>query len=156
MLFLAGAPAAVADDPPRYLAGKGLGAVLVASRNVGLVLGIGMGLIFGLAFGFVIGFVQGPAGGFALGPAVAVMGGLVFALVGGLNSETYYHWLRYRLAREGYLPRRLQPFLEWCAAPGRGWLRLSDACEFRHRELLDYLASEQGKPAVVPEVHNRS
>ena len=55
----------------------------------------------------------------------------------------YYHWLRRRLARKGYLPRRLQPFLEWCAAPERAWLRVSDAAEFRHREFLDYLASEQ-------------
>jgi hypothetical protein len=28
------------------------------------------------------------------------------------------------------------------ATPGRGQLRVSDACEFRHRELLEYLASE--------------
>lgn len=46
------------------------------------------------------------------------------------------------VGRQGRLPKRLQPFLEWCALLERGWLPLSDAREFRHRELLDHLASE--------------
>jgi hypothetical protein len=44
------------------------------------------------------------------------------------------------LAARGALPARLRAFLQWCTKDERAWLRLSDAYEFRHRELLEHLA----------------
>jgi hypothetical protein len=146
------------------LAGLGFGLILGLRKRLALGLGFGMayGVMAGLSFaptglalglvGFALGLAFGVAlelrtrlaFGLAFGLALGLFGGLGFEVrsVGGLDAWLYYHWLRHRLARQGRLPRRLQPFLEWCAAPERGWLRLSDACEFRHRELLDHLALE--------------
>jgi hypothetical protein len=54
-----------------------------------------------------------------------------------------HYWLRSRLRAQGLLPRRLPQFLSWCAEPSRGWLRITNAYEFRHRELLDHLVPPQ-------------
>jgi hypothetical protein len=81
-------------------------------RRIAVVVGVGFGLLFGLGFGL---------------------------LFGG-NAWLYHYWLR-RLSARGLLPRRLPQFLSWCAEPSRGWLRITDAYEFRHRELLDYLST---------------
>jgi DNA-binding CsgD family transcriptional regulator len=58
----------------------------------------------------------------------------------GLGGWMYHHLLRRRLASSGLLPGDLPEFLSFCAGPRRGWLRTTNAYEFRHRELLDHLA----------------
>jgi hypothetical protein len=149
-LVSAGASTVVAD-PPRRLAGRGTGAVLTATRNAGLI----AGLLVGTALDLVVGLGAGWTGGGGLFTAVvALVVGVSAGLVSGLDAWFCYHWLRRRLARKGYLPRRLEPFLEWCALPERGWLRISDAYEFRHRELLDHLVSDL--PASELRVAERS
>ncbi|MEA2520993.1 MAG: hypothetical protein QOI81_639, partial [Actinomycetota bacterium] len=55
---------------------------------------------------------------------------------------------RWRLSRAGILPFRLVTFLEWCALPERSWLRVTDAYEFRHRDLLDHLIATTPYPVV--------
>ncbi len=47
--------------------------------------------------------------------------------------------LRWPLYALGSLPLHLPAFLEWCACVERRWLRIADAYEFRHRELLEHL-----------------
>jgi MFS family permease len=135
-LLSAGASRVVAE-PPRRLAGKGLGAVLTATRNAGFVGGLIAAVIAGLAVEVAGGQTRG-GHSFAAVTGLAVW--LVFGLVLGMDAWFFHHWLRHRLARKGCLPQRLRSFVEWCALPERGWLRISDACEFRHRELLDHLA----------------
>jgi hypothetical protein len=56
----------------------------------------------------------------------------------------YFNFLRRRLARRGQIPSDLSGFLDWCAAPERGWLRITDVYEFRHRELQEHLARAAG------------
>jgi hypothetical protein len=146
----------IVEDPPRRFASAGPGAVLSASRSSGLrstlLIGLAVvlagvlvggllfallnyygsdddllvhfGLIFRLAFGVVFGVVSGVAVGLAV----------------GLDAWLFHYWLRWRLAARGVLPARLPAFLRWCAEDERAWLRISDAYEFRHRELLEYLA----------------
>jgi hypothetical protein len=146
----------VEADPPRRLAGRGLGAVLTATRNAGLVSGMVVVVALVLSFGLFGAAIHDLAWGLAFGLTMGLVFGVVGGLVGGLDAWLYHHWLRRQLACEGLLPRRLQPFLEWCAAPEQGWLRVSDACEFRHRDLLDHLAS-RGEPDELridsPEPH---
>jgi hypothetical protein len=77
------------------------------------------------------------------GLVIGLLAGLFFGLhrlLFGLDAWLYHHWLRRRLHIRGQLPRHLPEFLSWCAEPARGWLRITDAYEFRHRELLDHLA----------------
>jgi hypothetical protein len=153
----------ILGDPPREASGRGVGGVLTASRNAGLV----SALIHGMTMWLVIGIVpyllfrlMGNSYGYvafrlnaeladrlgrpAVALAFALPFGVGFAIAGGLANGLgawfYHHWIRRRLARRHLLPRRLPRFLEWCALPERGWLRISDAAEFRHRDLLDYLA----------------
>jgi hypothetical protein len=132
--------------PPRLALALALGPVL------GLVSGIVLGnvprpsfvLLGNGATDFVFSGRPGTLGflGLPVGPAFGLAFLLIVGLAGGMDAWLYYHWACHRLARKGSLPRRLLAFLEWCALPERGWLRLSDACEFRHRELLDHLASD--------------
>jgi hypothetical protein len=75
--------------------------------------------------------------GFALGAPVSLALGLVSCLTFGLAFWLYRHWVRHRLATQGLLPSRLKEFVDWCASFERGWLRVSDAYEFRHRELFE-------------------
>jgi len=140
----------VAADPPRRFAHARPDAVLTASRSNGLFtglvggLGIGLatGLLFGLAGGLVFGLISGLIGGLVFGLPV----GLVAGLRAGLGAWLYHYWLRSRLVARGVLPARLPAFLKWCAEDEQGWLRISDAYEFRHRELLEHLA-----PATPPD-----
>jgi NACHT domain len=140
----------VAADPPPRLIGKGPNAVLIATRNNGLVAGV-FGGMFGGVFGGVVTWVSVGLAGGVLGLNVLLAGGLAvglfvalaIGLIFGGNSWLYHHWLRRRLARKQLLPRRLREFLDWCAQPQRGWLRVSDAYDFRHRGLLDHLARDR-------------
>jgi hypothetical protein len=140
--------AVVGADPPRRFAHARPDAVLTASRRSGLVGGLlgGLagGLIFGLLGGLAGGLAGGPAGGLAGGLAVGPIAGLAFGLRGGLDAWLYHYFLRGRLRARGVLPVRLPEFLEWCADDERGWLRITDAYEFRHREFLDHLALTTG------------
>jgi hypothetical protein len=130
----------MAEEPPARLAHAGPGAGLVASRSSGLVGGLVVGLIGGLVVGLIFGLEGGLVGGLVFGPVGGLSVGLVGGLVGGLDAWLYHHWLRWRLSARGVLPTKLPAFLEWCAQDERGWLRISDAYEFRHRELLEHLA----------------
>jgi hypothetical protein len=108
-------------------------------------------LIGGLVLGSVVGLLVGLVGGLLLrlvfGLLFGLVGGLLFGLDGGWNSWLYNYWLRRRLAHSHCLPARLGTFLDWCALPPRNWLRVSDAYEFRHRDLLDHLvATSPGHP----------
>ena len=149
--LLAGARTAAATVPLR-LTVRGVSAVLMESRNFGLAVGLAVGLVYTLVFGLIQWFYDLSANGqSAHGPAGLVHGlvhglpfglglGLIFALSSGLDYWLYYHWLRRRLASQGLLPLHLREFLDWCVSSERGWLRVSDAYEFRHREFFDYLA----------------
>jgi len=97
-------------------------------------LGLASGLGSGLASGLLVGLGSGLGSGLASG------------LLAGLDAWLYHHWLRWRRATHGVLPARLPAFLEWCAQDERGWLRISDAYEFRHRELLEHLAPAAPRP----------
>jgi hypothetical protein len=133
----------VAADPPSSLAAKGPTAVLTAARNNALVAGLVTALL-GAMFGAVL---ETSARWLA-----ALLGALFVGLFGALLVASfwlYHHWLRRRLAKQQLLPRRLHEFLDWCAEPQRGWLRVSDAYEFRHRELLDHLARGRGAGSVA-------
>jgi hypothetical protein len=146
--FLRAGTTSVSAEPPGRLAGREVSAVLTAARNTGLMGGLMGGLAGGLAVGLVAGLayglVRGLPAGLAYGLAYGLAFGLIYGLLGGLAPWLYHHWLRGRLARQGLFPRRLRDFLDWCASPGRGWLRVSDAYEFRHRELLEHLADTSG------------
>jgi hypothetical protein len=131
----------LSSDPPRRLAGRGTSAALGASRNAGLVTGVTLGLLYGTIVALAFGFLFGPGAGLAFGLAYGLSAALVLGLAGGVAPWLYYHWLRLRLARRGLLPRRLREFLDWCASQNRGWMRASDAYEFRHPTLLERLAS---------------
>jgi MFS family permease len=124
----------VAEEPPAYLAGRGPDAVVCATRNHGL---IAAGFAVAL-FAIPIALLTSTFAAFAILVAVNT---LMVGWFGGLNAWTFHHWTRWRLARAGLLPRRLGRFLEW-AADDIGYLRASDAYEFRHKELLDYLARD--------------
>jgi hypothetical protein len=119
------------EPPPELFARPD--AVLIAWRTRGLVCGLGFGIVSGLVCGVV--------GGVRIGLLVGLGTGTVIGLQVGLYVWSYHYWLRYWLQSHGTLPRRLPAFLRWCAEPQRGWLRITDAYEFRHRELLDHLAS---------------
>lgn len=105
----------------------------------GLLLRAGLVPLLGaVAGGLAISQAPPPLFGLLVGLAV----GLLVALRGGFGAWCYHYWVRLRLARRHALPYRLLGFLAWCAGPERSWLRISDACEFRHRELLEFLAGE--------------
>jgi hypothetical protein len=143
----------VGADPAGSFAHAGPDAVLIASRTSGLVGGLvvwlGLGLFVGLTYGLIYGlFGGGLFGGLTYGLFYGLIGGLFYGLVvgliggldAGLDAWAYHHWLRWRLRARGVLPARLPSFLEWCAHDERNWLRITDAYEFRHRELLEHLA----------------
>lgn len=137
----------VTAEPPSRFAHAHPNAVLVASRNSGLVNGLIIGLPAGLGIWLALDPILGRAG--VGGPLVVVLGSVLSALqwglLTGLNAWVYHYWLRSRLRVRGLLPARLPAFLDWCACEERGWLRITDAYEFRHHELLEHLA-----PAIPP------
>jgi hypothetical protein len=118
--------------PPAKLAARGPGAILAGSRDRWLVAGSG-----GLLAGALLG-IGDPLNILVFGPFGALFG----ILLGGIGTWLYHYRVRLLLTREGLTPWRLPDFLAWCAAPKRGWLRVSDGYEFRHRDLRDYLASQ--------------
>jgi hypothetical protein len=146
-LAKAGTDIVVADPPPRF-AHAHPSAVLLASRTSGLVGslvgGLGVGLLFGLSIGVAVGVLEGLRAALSLGLFFGLTVWLLFGLIGGLTSGLgawlYHYWLRWRLRARGLLPPSLPAFLEWCADDERSWIRISDAYEFRHRELLEHLA----------------
>jgi hypothetical protein len=113
--------------------------VLVASRNSGLAVGATAGLFASLPVGLAFGLTEGLSAGLLIGLFFVLVIGLMF----GLDAWLYHYWLRWRLRARAFLPARLPTFLEWCARDERGWLRITDAYEFRHRELLEHLAPTQ-------------
>jgi hypothetical protein len=140
-LFIRAGTTSVPSDPPHRLAGRGPSAVLTAARNIALAGGLIGGILAGMITGLEAGLVLGRLAGLVFGVTFGVAAGFGLALTFGLTPWVYHYWLRHRLARQGLLPRRLQDFLDWCGFQSRGWLRVSDAYEFRHRELLEHLAN---------------
>jgi hypothetical protein len=138
----------IAADPPLRFAYTGPDAVLDASRSSGLAGAVAGALAGGLAgalagglFGRIdVGLYDWLADALYTGLAFGLAFGLIGGLAGGLDAWLYHYWLRWRLRRRRLLPVRLPSFLDWCARDERGWLRISDAYEFRHRELLEHLA----------------
>lgn len=149
----------VLADPPRRLAGTGPSGILRASRTHGLVTGAIAAILCGAAAALILAVTYFTAVGrpvywpmpLAFGLSTCFASFAVVSIRGGLGAWLYFHWLRRRLARMGLLPEQLREFLDWCSMPERGWLRASDAYEFRHRELLDHLAPS----APVPEEPRR-
>jgi hypothetical protein len=135
----------ITAEPPRRFAYTRPDAVLTASRSNGLLVWLAGVLVFGLAFGLVYGLSAGLVSGLVTGLLGGLLIGLICALLSGLDAWSYHHWLRRRLTAQCLLPAHLPVFLEWCAEDARGWLRISDAYEFRHGELLEHLA-----PATPP------
>jgi hypothetical protein len=155
VIFIVGEGTEVVEtEPPARFADKRPDAVLIASRNSGLLNWLVVGLVAGLFFGLVFALVAGHFFGLSTGLVVGLFFGLVyglanglpFGLVTGLDAWLYHYWLRWLLYRRGLFPRRLPQFLNWCAQPSRGLLRMTNAYEFRHRSLLDHLAFAQSSP----------
>lgn len=133
----------------------GLFAEIVIGLLVGAITEFLASLIVGAPFGTIVGASAGIVLGMAVGAYVTLLFtasfplGAITGILGSLAEVTlrvYSRWLRFDLARKGLLPRRLPEFLVWCAAPERGWLRELDGYEFRHRDLLDYLAGPELQP----------
>jgi GTPase SAR1 family protein len=119
--------------------------------------GILVGLVFGLVFGLAGGLVFGLAGGMIVvlgdGLRSALAGGLLFGLAGGLIGGLQYggraylqHYaLRLLLIRNGSIPARLVPFLDY--ATQRIFLRrVGGAYLFIHRLLLEHFAAQRQAP----------
>lgn len=120
---------------------SGLAGALIFAAAVALS-GIFMGSRGVPAIGAVAGALAiGEASATVFGGLVGCAVGLLVALRGGFGAWCYHYWLRLSLSRRSLLPIHLRGFLSWCAGSERGWLRLSDACEFRHRELLEFLSN---------------
>jgi hypothetical protein len=124
----------VAEEPPSYLAGRGPDAVIRATRNHGLIAAGFAAVLFATPIALLTST-------FSAFVVLVAANTLMVGWIGGLNAWAFHHWTRWRLARAGLLPRRLGRFLEW-ASDDIGYLRASDAYEFRHKELLDYLARD--------------
>jgi hypothetical protein len=155
VIFIVGEGAELVEaEPPARFTNKRPNAVLIASRNsgllnwlvVGLVVGMFVGLVFALIAGLFFGLLYGLVAGLFFGLVFGLVFGLHTGLVTGLDAWLYHYWLRWLLYNRGLLPRRLPQFLDWCAEPSRGWLRITNAYEFRHRSLLDHLAPAQSSP----------
>lgn len=136
----------VTADPPQRFARAAPNAVLTASRWNGLLSGLiaasAIGVLFGLPTGLVTGVGVGVVDGLVFGLGMGLVIGLPHGLNNGLDAWLYHYWLRRRCSTRGVLPARLPTFLEWCAEDERGWLRITNAYEFRHRQLLEHLASQ--------------
>lgn len=122
----------VAEEPPARFVGRGPATVVAATRDHGLVAAGFGAVVFSLPTAL---FARDPLG-FAVFVAFSA---LLVGWVGGIGAWAFHYWIRWRLARAGLLPYRLGRFLAW-ASDRTGYLRGADAFEFRHKELLDYLA----------------
>jgi hypothetical protein len=112
------------------------------------------GLVFGLVVYVLIGLVEGLASGqvFGLGgaPTFGLVGGLGGALSFGGYTCLSHIALRLVLSRNGSLPLRLIPFLDYCAE--RVFLRkVGGGYIFVHRLLMEHFASlNTDQPAAPP------
>jgi hypothetical protein len=134
-------------EPPRQFVHGSPDAVITASRSTGLTSGLAWGLASGLTVGLTVALTYaqrlGASGGLIAGMVFGLVTALATALIMGLriglDAWLYHYCLRWRLHARGSLPLHLPAFLEWCACVEQGWLRIADAYEFRHRELLEHL-----------------
>lgn len=122
----------VAEEPPSHCLGRGPNAVTKATREHGLVAAAFAAVLFSVPSALL-------GAGTVWFLLVVAPNALLVGWLGGLNAWAFHYWVRWRIARQGLLPYRLGAFLEW-AAKDAGHLRASDAYEFRHKELRDYLA----------------
>ena len=99
----------VLGEPPARFAHAPPGAVLVASRNSGLILGLTSALAVLLASLIVSLAIGSDLSGWLL--LIPLSGGLQIGLRNGLGAWLYHHWLRRTLHRQALLPRRLPQFL---------------------------------------------
>jgi hypothetical protein len=126
---------------------------LVVAPVVGLGFGLGFGLLGGLVVGLVIGLlgglVIGLVNGLLFGLVWGLLFGLLFGLVWGLESALNYggsaalnhYTFRWMLYRNGCLPLRPVPFLDYCAE--RIFLRkVGGGYIFVHRLLMEHFASQ--------------
>ncbi len=126
----------ITDQVPTRFEGRRPDALLVASRNSGVAQGLGTAIFVGP----IVVAASALGGATAVAVAVAMLATvLLIGLISGLDAWLYHYWLRRQLGRRDVLPRRIPEFLAWCAEPERDWIRITDAYQFRHRELLDYL-----------------
>jgi DNA polymerase III delta prime subunit len=96
------------------------------------VIGPGLGIILGMALGMV--------GGFSLGLGFGIAGGMGFGMDYGGRTVFQHYTLRFLLARKGYVPFRLVPFLDYCV--DRIFLRrVGGGYIFVHRLLMEHFAS---------------
>lgn len=115
----------------------GLGTALLTGMVVGLVNVLGATLVLGLIFGLV--------GGLGVGLGNALVGGLDIALRYGGHAYLQHYTLRLLLIRNGSLPRRLAPFLDY--ATQRIFLRrVGGGYIFIHRLLLEHVAAQYIPP----------
>jgi len=111
---------------------------------LGLGSGLGLGPFTGLLVGLLVGVFTGPLIGLLVGLLVGLGSGLVFGLFLGLRNGGFavlqHYTLRWLLFRNGSLPLRLAPFLDYCAEciflrkVGGGYI-------FVHRLLMEHFAS---------------
>jgi hypothetical protein len=139
---------AMSSDPPRRLIGRQPTDVLREARTAAVRTVAATVLTFAIVLALtllVLDVMDAGLLGSVLSQFLFIAGLVVFPaalVVGGREFRPLFthYWIRRDLARRGCIPRRLPEFLAWCTLPERGWLRASDAYEFRHRQLLEYLA----------------
>jgi eukaryotic-like serine/threonine-protein kinase len=104
------------------------------------------GLVTGLVFELLFGLYGGRYGGLGSGVSYALCGGLLGGLGGALSFGGYtclsHLTLRLVLYRNGSLPFRLIPFLDYCAE--RIFLRrVGGGYIFVHRLLMEHFAAQE-------------
>jgi hypothetical protein len=105
-----------------------------------LIVGLVFGLLFGLLFGLVSGLEGRLEGGLVFGPVFGLLVGLFVGLDYGGRAVLQHYSLRWLLARNGSLPLRLVPFLDFCVE--RILLRrVGGGYIFLHRLLMDHFAA---------------
>jgi hypothetical protein len=110
------------------------------SARSALVGGLGGGLLSGLLIGLVTGLLIGLSNGLLSGLLIGLVLGLVGALAFGGYACLSHLALRLVLHRNGILPLRLIPFLDYCAE--RIFLRkVGGGYIFAHRLLMEHFAS---------------
>jgi eukaryotic-like serine/threonine-protein kinase len=117
---------------------------------LGLGSGLGLGPFTGLLVGLLVGLFTGPLIGLLVGLLVGLGSGLSFGLFLALRNGGFavlqHYTLRWLLYRNGSLPLRLVPFLDYCAE--RIFLRkVGGGYIFIHRLLMGHFASLHEKPA---------
>jgi len=113
---------------------------------LGLGSGLGLGPFTGLLVGLLVGLFTGPLIGLLVGLLVGLGSGLSFGLFLALRNGGFavlqHYTLRWLLYRNGSLPLRLVPFLDYCAE--RIFLRkVGGGYIFVHRLLMEHFASLQ-------------